>query len=471
MSNRRTDLRTGALLLLAMLASVAGSAQPEPAVLEVITAGSLTLQPRVDWNRATLTVGVAGGLPTEHNFYAPEAIAFYGLDASGHPLTDGLYGYELRLTAIGPADRSGVTHSGRFRIAEGTLQAAPGEGAPEEVADGPTEPRLVEDHTTGDRGTSQDICAGCSSGFEPGSAAYGRERLTIIDGTYGPGIDFLRSESADHLEEFGWELGMFGSESSFYLGDLGSDGQTDFYPIQIENNTPNWTLYLASGGKVGIGTRFPSSRLHVAGSGGEVMLVDGGAMAVRRDDGLSPNIIFDDGTSAYRFLLSTGNGAFNIFENATGVAPLRMFPGNTSGTLVMRDSNLGIRKADPAHPIHAYNGGRLTAGGAWLNGSSRELKRDIERLSTEEALEALAGLDPVKFAYKAEPADRHVGFIAEDVPELVSSPDRKALGAMDVVAVLTKVVQEQQAQIEEQKRVARQQRAQIVELRELLAKR
>jgi len=39
-----------------------------------------------------------------------------------------------------------------------------------------------------------------------------------------------------------------------------------------------------------------------------------------------------------------------------------------------------------------------------------------------------------------------VGFIAEDVPDLVATEDRKG---MDVVAVLTKVVQDQQKTIEE----------------------
>nr|MBC8182317.1 hypothetical protein [candidate division KSB1 bacterium] len=33
---------------------------------------------------------------------------------------------------------------------------------------------------------------------------------------------------------------------------------------------------------------------------------------------------------------------------------------------------------------------------------------------------------------------------AEDVPELVSTSDRKGLSPMDIVAVLTKVAQEQQ---------------------------
>ncbi len=55
----------------------------------------------------------------------------------------------------------------------------------------------------------------------------------------------------------------------------------------------------------------------------------------------------------------------------------------------------------------------------------------------------------MRFEYKASPGEEQLGFIAEDVPELVASSDRKGLAPMDVVAVLTKVVQEQQKTIEE----------------------
>jgi len=44
-----------------------------------------------------------------------------------------------------------------------------------------------------------------------------------------------------------------------------------------------------------------------------------------------------------------------------------------------------------------------------------------------------------------------VGFIAEDAPELVASKDRKGMSSMDVVAVLTKVVQEQQKVVQERR--------------------
>jgi len=61
----------------------------------------------------------------------------------------------------------------------------------------------------------------------------------------------------------------------------------------------------------------------------------------------------------------------------------------------------------------------------------------------------------VKFSYKADLEEKHVGFIAEDAPELVATKDRKGMSPMDVVAVLTKVVQEQrQTIVELSKKVA-----------------
>ncbi len=90
-----------------------------------------------------------------------------------------------------------------------------------------------------------------------------------------------------------------------------------------------------------------------------------------------------------------------------------------------------------------------TAGGVWTNKSSRQGKENISDLTVEEALAVLSRLEPVHFNYKADADDEYVGFIAEDVPEMVASKDRTGLSAMDIVAVLTKVVQAQQERIEE----------------------
>ena len=108
------------------------------------------------------------------------------------------------------------------------------------------------------------------------------------------------------------------------------------------------------------------------------------------------------------------------------------------------------------------SGAYVSTGGVWTNASSREYKTDIEQLTAEKAMAALTDLKPVEFAYKTDPQEKHVGFIAEDAPELVSTKDRKGMSSMDVVAVLTKVVQEQQ-------KTVREQRAIIAELSRRLA--
>ena len=111
--------------------------------------------------------------------------------------------------------------------------------------------------------------------------------------------------------------------------------------------------------------------------------------------------------------------------------------------------NVGIGTTSPSHPLQMGSGAYCSAGGVWTNASSREYKKDIKDLSTDEAMDTLKGLNPVKFSYKTSTDERHLGFIAEDVPELVATKDKKGMSPMDVVAVLTKVVKEQQKTIAE----------------------
>lgn len=76
-------------------------------------------------------------------------------------------------------------------------------------------------------------------------------------------------------------------------------------------------------------------------------------------------------------------------------------------------------------------------------------KKNIVELSTEEALAALANLEPVTFNYKQEDQQRYVGFVAENVPDLVASSESDGLKPLEIVAVLTRVVQLQQQKISE----------------------
>src|SRR5271167_997250 len=123
-------------------------------------------------------------------------------------------------------------------------------------------------------------------------------------------------------------------------------------------------------------------------------------------------------------------------------------------------ANVGFGTAQPSYPIQTAGGAYVTAGGVWTNASSRALKKDIRPLPADEAMQTLGALVPVTFKYKADD-EAHVGFIAEDVPDLVAAKDRKGLSAMDIVAVLAKVVQQQQLQLSEQRRELDTMRAQL----------
>ena len=103
------------------------------------------------------------------------------------------------------------------------------------------------------------------------------------------------------------------------------------------------------------------------------------------------------------------------------------------------------------------NGAHVTVGGVWTNASSRSFKEDIQPITSEQARETVQKLQPVGFRYINEPDDQYVGFIAEDVPDLVATRDRQSLSPMDITAVLTKVVQDQDRTIEEQRQTIAQQ--------------
>ena len=111
------------------------------------------------------------------------------------------------------------------------------------------------------------------------------------------------------------------------------------------------------------------------------------------------------------------------------------------------------------------SGAYVSTGGVWTNASSRDYKDNIKELSVAEAEAAVKGLNPVTYTYKLDAGEQHVGFIAEDVPDLVATKDRKGLSSMDIVAVLTKVVQEKSQVVDRQQKTMEEQQRKIEEQR------
>jgi hypothetical protein len=272
-----------------------------------------------------------------------------------------------------------------------------------------------------------------------------------------------------------WDIG--GNEANFFIRDLTGGSRLSF---RIRPGAPTSSIDIAGSGNVGIGTASPAVKLDIQGttaiSGGDLGIgTTAPAAALHIIDDFSANSV-----GRIQNTNSTGFSGFTYFDNG-GTA--RMYAGTDNAGLVGRvatfstfplvlvTNNVERMRVDTTGRVGigagttltqpfmvgvaasgtGGNGAHVTAGGVWTSTSSRALKEHIEELTADEALAAVAALKPVRYNYKIEPQEQYVGFIAEDVPELVAqtSTDRKFLSPMDVVATLTKVVQEQQKTIEQ----------------------
>ena len=228
-----------------------------------------------------------------------------------------------------------------------------------------------------------------------------------------------------------------------YAG-MDENGSNKLYIDNSETSSP--LIYgefdnkiLAVNGKFAVGTKTPTYPMELKTSGRNATFV------LQRDDGGAINFV--NATPLYGQFGTGNNYPVRILVNQAYKMQL-----NTDGSLQLA------------------NGAGCTAGGHWYDSgfSSRELKENIEELGVAESQAALEQLVPVKYSYKVEKGERHVGFIAEDVPELVAMKDRKAVGAMDVVGVLTKVVQEQDKKSKEQQKAILEQQKTLSEYQKIL---
>ncbi len=234
----------------------------------------------------------------------------------------------------------------------------------------------------------------------------------------------------DQDASLGWTVQVWdiaGNESNFFVRDVTGGSKL---PFRIQPGAPTNTITMKSDGKVGIGTWSPAYKLEIETTGENAEIV------CERTDGATN---FMSSTASYGQFGTVSNHSCRILVNSAWKMEI------TSAT--------DINMADGG----GYNG-------TWNPASSRDLKENIQGLNTDEAMEALIGLNPVKYNYKEQKQEPRVGFIAEDVPELVAMNGRKSLGTVDILAVLTKVVQEQQKIVENQQKTITELQKKIADL-------
>lgn len=204
-------------------------------------------------------------------------------------------------------------------------------------------------------------------------------------------------------------------------------------------------------GNVGIGTTSPGTLLDVMKSNlGVANIIR--VWNLENENAASDAVLRAVAGNAARAWVQFGDTAAARASISSGTADDLQFRINGSSLKeamrITNSGNVGIGTTSPGYPLEMASGAHVTTGGVWTDASSRDYKENIRDLTYDEARLALSSLNPSKFNYKLDKEDEYLGFIAEDVPDLVATKDRKGLSPMDIVAVLTKVLQKQQEEIE-----------------------
>ncbi|MBW4670826.1 MAG: tail fiber domain-containing protein [Cyanomargarita calcarea GSE-NOS-MK-12-04C] len=185
----------------------------------------------------------------------------------------------------------------------------------------------------------------------------------------------------------------------------------------------------------GIQTKF-QQELHI----GDTITVDTQPRIITNiddDNSLTVNVAFDPDLPSDGTTFTYQSPILNLLDSV----------GKTQ-MIVTNGGNVSIGNTFPNTNAKLFLDGDLRVNGKLLQNSSRELKENITKLSSQEALETLNSLEPVKFTYKDSPDPKiHVGFISEDVPNLLTSSDNTSVSPVDIAAVLTKAVKDQQVTI------------------------
>ena len=107
-----------------------------------------------------------------------------------------------------------------------------------------------------------------------------------------------------------------------------------------------------------------------------------------------------------------------------------------------------ITASETADTIALRNGsGQLVATG-FFQASSRTLKTNITPF-TRSALDIIREVTVVSFNYKTDIINKHIGFIAEDTPEELSTRSKNVMDSNNTIGVLLKAIQELESKIKE----------------------
>ena len=350
--SRITHVARGALLAAAVACLVLAPALEAQDVADVrFGSGAVEFVPAVEYGAIVLTVSGPEGFYHRAEFGAGESPVFSLFDAAGDHRPDGVYSYEL---TVGPAEtvtrdphdgNQGLAKSagaqGSSRIQSGTFAIRGGgfldgdlDEPRGETGAGPEGNRLATKQViSGDLTVFNSLCVGfdCAT-----SESYGADTIRLKENNLR--IHFEDTSTAASFPTRDWRI----------VANDQANGGLDRFSIQdasasrlvttIEGNAPSHSLYVDSGGRVGFGTNNPVVDLHVK---------DGDTPTLRLEQDTS------SGFGAQTWDIAGNETSFFLRDATNGsTLPFRVFPGNPSGMLVVRDDSVGVGTTSPSERLH-----------------------------------------------------------------------------------------------------------------------
>jgi endosialidase-like protein len=309
---------------------------PEPSLARLnISASELDWFPLGDYESLVLTIAGPKDLYFHKEFQPGESASLGLFDATGKPLPDGDYTYEVRLTS--PAGERPRLQAGSFVVREGSFVA------PFDLSKAPTDKKSATmpqiKNVTAAATISEALCVGplCEDPYT------GPPLLKLKD-YYNVGIKF-----EDVFDGFSyyrdWLLQAnpnLGGPDSFFLQDL--DANT--FPFSVYGNSPDYSLVVGTGGKIGLGTATPGAPLHLYSS------ATGDAFAGMGPDPAS-GPAFNLGYGGASF--GRGAGFLNVRPDASATAPnpsLRFLTANVERMIITNTGSVGIGTNSPSNKLH-----------------------------------------------------------------------------------------------------------------------
>ena len=153
--------------------------------------------------------------------------------------------------------------------------------------------------------------------------------------------------------------------------------------------------------------------------------------------------------------------SLSLYANSNNeriVASSRRMDLNVSDRLLVNGGRVGINRPTPTHPVHVGsntsngNGAHLTAGGVWVNTSSREFKQDIRPVDPVAVLERLLALPVSHWRYR-DSDEAHVGPVSEDFHAAFQvGGDERYISTVDAAGVALAAIQGLHSKLEERER-------------------